>query len=79
MKNSLLIASLCAAAGCSGPLSEDSLSGAPVEVRCGPESPVGLEPGDCAPNFILPDAQGQPVSLQSFRGKVALVDISALW
>ncbi|MEO3858895.1 thioredoxin-dependent thiol peroxidase [Acrocarpospora sp. B8E8] len=28
-----------------------------------------LEPGDAAPDFILPDAGGEEVSLKSFRGK----------
>jgi peroxiredoxin Q/BCP len=28
-----------------------------------------LEPGDAAPDFILPDAEGANISLESFRGK----------
>ncbi len=40
---------------------------------------VGVEEGDCAPDFSLPDRNGEPVTLSSFRGKVALVDISAVW
>ncbi|GAA1014738.1 putative peroxiredoxin [Acrocarpospora pleiomorpha] len=32
-------------------------------------SQTKLEPGDAAPDFILPDAGGEEVSLKSFRGK----------
>ncbi len=46
---------------------------------CGPDADVGLEVGQCAPDFTLPDAAGQPFTLSRQRGKVALVDISALW
>jgi peroxiredoxin Q/BCP len=28
-----------------------------------------LEPGDAAPDFTLPDAEGENISLESFRGK----------
>jgi cytochrome oxidase Cu insertion factor (SCO1/SenC/PrrC family) len=47
--------------------------------RCGPDADVGLEVGLCAPEFTLPNGQGELVSLSSFRGKVALIDISAVW
>ena len=46
---------------------------------CSPGYPVGLKVGMCAPEFELPNAEGELVKLSSFRGKVALVDISALW
>ena len=46
---------------------------------CGPDAPRGLEIGDCAPEFALPDATGELVALSSMRGRVALVDISAVW
>ena len=46
---------------------------------CGPDAPRGLEIGDCAPEFSLPDASGTRVALSSLRGRVALVDISAVW
>ena len=46
---------------------------------CGPEAEVGLEVGLCAPEFTLPDREGTPTSLSSFRGGVALVDLAALW
>jgi peroxiredoxin Q/BCP len=32
-----------------------------------------LEPGDAAPEFTLPDADGKPVSLSSFRGRRVVV------
>jgi thioredoxin-dependent peroxiredoxin len=32
-----------------------------------------LEPGDPAPDFTLPDADGQPVSLASYRGQRVIV------
>jgi thioredoxin-dependent peroxiredoxin len=32
-----------------------------------------LEPGDAAPDFTLPDADGSPVSLSSLRGKRVIV------
>lgn len=40
---------------------------------------VGLEVGECAPDFTLPDRFGTPFTLSQQRGKVALVDISAVW
>lgn len=32
-----------------------------------------LEPGDAAPEFTLPDADGKPVSLSSYRGRRVVV------
>jgi len=46
---------------------------------CGPDAPRGLEVGMCALDFTLPDADGVPFTLSAQRGKVALVDISAVW
>jgi thioredoxin-dependent peroxiredoxin len=34
---------------------------------------VRLEPGDKAPDFTLPDADGKPVSLSQFRGRKVIV------
>jgi peroxiredoxin Q/BCP len=34
---------------------------------------VRLEPGDQAPEFTLPDADGKPVSLDEFRGRKVIV------
>ena len=36
-------------------------------------APVRLTPGDVAPDFTLPDADGNPVSLASFRGRRVIV------
>ncbi|MGY2004481.1 thioredoxin-dependent thiol peroxidase [Blastococcus sp. SYSU DS1024] len=36
-------------------------------------APVRLAPGDPAPDFTLPDADGNPVSLSSFRGRRVIV------
>ncbi len=35
--------------------------------------------GQMAPDFTLPDQQGKPVSLSSFKGKITLVDFWASW
>jgi peroxiredoxin len=39
----------------------------------------GLAKGQPAPNFTLPDLDGQMVSLTDFRGKVVLINIWATW
>jgi peroxiredoxin Q/BCP len=36
-------------------------------------APVRLSPGDPAPDFTLPDADGNPVSLSSYRGRRVIV------
>jgi peroxiredoxin Q/BCP len=36
-------------------------------------APVRLEPGDPAPEFTLPDADGRPVSLADYRGRRVIV------
>ena len=46
---------------------------------CGPGADRGLDVGDCALDFTLPDRAGEPFTLSAQRGKVALVDISAVW
>jgi hypothetical protein len=67
------------AVGCGAPGEPDP--GGPPDPPSGCEdgAPVGLELGQCAPEFILPDSEGSEVALSSFRGSVALVDIAALW
>ena len=40
---------------------------------------ANLQNGAEAPDFSLPDADGNPVSLSSFRGKYVLVDFWASW
>lgn len=46
---------------------------------CGTEAPTGVQVGMCAPEFSLPDRNEVSFSLHAQRGKVALVDISAIW
>src|SRR3712207_87723 len=36
-------------------------------------APVRLSPGDPAPAFTLPDADGKPVSLSAYRGRRVIV------
>jgi thioredoxin-dependent peroxiredoxin len=36
-------------------------------------APVRLSPGDQAPDFTLPDAEGNPVSLADYRGRRVIV------
>jgi peroxiredoxin Q/BCP len=36
-------------------------------------SPIRLEPGDTAPDFTLPDQNGDPLSLSSLRGRKVIV------
>ena len=38
-----------------------------------PAAPVRLEPGDPAPDFTLPDADGRPVALADHRGRRVIV------
>ena len=38
-----------------------------------------IQVGSMAPDFTLPDVDGNPVSLSSFRGKYVLVDFWAAW
>jgi cytochrome c biogenesis protein CcmG/thiol:disulfide interchange protein DsbE len=35
--------------------------------------------GDAAPAFALPDAAGRPVTLESLRGRVLVIDFTASW
>ncbi|HLM05129.1 MAG TPA: thioredoxin-dependent thiol peroxidase [Blastococcus sp.] len=37
------------------------------------QAPVRLSPGDPAPDFTLPDADGNPVTLSSYRGRRVIV------
>lgn len=41
--------------------------------------PIASGTGTTAPDFTLPDVNGQPVSLSQFRGKFVLVDFWASW
>jgi hypothetical protein len=67
--------------GCANPSSMESTatSSDTTGVGCGPDVETGLAVGDCAPDFSMPNRDGVEVTLYSQRGKVALVDISAIW
>lgn len=43
------------------------------------EQSVYAETGKLAPNFTLPDMNGQPVTLTDYRGQVVLINIWATW
>ena len=55
----------------------------PLAVAAAPDfDALGLtpyEPRKPAPAFTLPDLEGRPVSLESFRGKVVLLFYWATW
>ncbi len=75
---------LMALAACAPGSKEDETGGAvdtanAVDEVCGATADIGLEVGQCAPDFALPDRYGEVFTLSSMRGKVALVDISAVW
>ncbi len=44
-----------------------------------PTPSLGLKVGDNAPDFSLPDKDGNMVSLSSFQGQVVLIDFWASW
>lgn len=47
---------------------------------CGPRWPVGVETNYCVPDFTLPDADGNPVTVSDYRGDhVLVVDLVAMW
>ena len=59
---------------------EPADTAAPVtEEPCGLDADFGLAVGQCALDFTLPDSTGADFTLSDQRGKVALVDISAIW
>ena len=79
-----LIMMLGLSGACKNSVTKDSFSNnqeneTEVNAICTTDAPVGLEVEMCAPEFTLPDTEGEIVSLSSFRGKIALVDISAVW
>ncbi len=40
---------------------------------------AGEEQGDPAPDFTLPDLEGNPVTLSDYRGKAVIIDFWATW
>ena len=87
MSTRTLSLSLCVAASfaCAStpPTQESTGGGAGSDTgkarSCGPGAVTGVRVGDCAPEFSLPDRNEVAFSLHAQRGKVALVDISAIW
>ncbi|GEM_PF-4625416 len=53
--------------------------GTDVQDPCDQDSVVGIKAGMCVPDFTFPDQHGGEFTLSDHRGKVALVDISAIW
>jgi len=43
------------------------------------ERAAAKPPGSAAPAFVLPDLQGKPVALESFRGRPTLLNFWATW
>lgn len=41
--------------------------------------PTGIAVGNLAPDFSLTDSEGRTVRLADFRGKVVLLEFSAMW
>ncbi|MBX2802940.1 MAG: TlpA family protein disulfide reductase [Myxococcales bacterium] len=50
-----------------------------TDVPCGPDAPVGLDEFFCAPDFTLPDHNGELHTLYDHRGDVLLVDMVGMW
>ena len=49
------------------------------EVSLGKVRIIGLDAGETAPDFTLPDLNGVEMSLKDFRGQVVLIDFWATW
>jgi len=69
-------------AACAGPGELDDSSEASTTLA--DNTPVvdcveGIELGDCAPDFTLPDADGVDVSLSDYAGELILINCSAVW
>jgi hypothetical protein len=45
----------------------------PILTACGPSNGTGLSVGDPSPEFSLPSASGEQVSLSDFRGSKAVL------
>ena len=63
----------------SKPIAIDTISkDIPAPVIIAPAK-IGVEIGNTAPDFTLPDVNGKLISLSSFKGKYVLVDFWASW
>lgn len=56
-------------------------SSAPVVLDTDADAPCeqGIQIGDCAPDFTLPDRDGEDVSLSDHEGELILINCSAMW
>lgn len=51
-----------------------------IERKCGQlQASLRLNPGNMAPAFSLPDTNGNSISLESYKGRVVLLDFWASW
>ena len=73
------LVSLMLLAACAPPSEDGTPTSNTAPQVCGPDEETGLRKGKCAPDFEMPDRYGEAFTLYSQRGKVALVDISAVW
>jgi peroxiredoxin len=44
-----------------------------------PAVAIGLQPGDAAPEFTIPDIDGRNVTLSEYRGKTVLIAFWSVW
>jgi peroxiredoxin len=51
----------------------------PIVADIKTDSGEGVQAGDTAPNFVLNDLEGNPVSLADFRGRPVIVNFWASW
>ncbi|MBN1286956.1 MAG: redoxin domain-containing protein [Anaerolineae bacterium] len=56
---------------------DPALVAGPIETMA--DLPVGLQPGEAAPNFETQNLYGERVTLEDFRGKVVLLNFWATW
>ena len=76
----LVILSSVLMVSCAGTTGPSDTADAPApEAVCGVDAVYGLDVGECVLDFTLPDSTGLDFTLSHQRGKVALVDISAIW
>ena len=75
------VAILLVAAGCASPQADGyDDDGESVPWGCETtDTPIGLEVGDCAPDFELPDQDGRLVDLYGFRGHLVALSFEGLF
>ncbi len=50
-----------------------------AQIEQSQKSAAKIAPGEIAPNIVMNDPSGNPMSLESLRGKVVLIDFWASW